>query len=168
MATKQIDSKVKNANDRLAKTAKALHTKALAANSGKKITHSYRLFSLLKKQKGTATTDQLAAATGLPPSYVAWYMAELKRVYGVKLQHKRGDKMWRATNTSAVSVPPGGIAGRRRGERAVAALNSSRPIASGGKTVEDVATVVANLKSDLDILVSVLNRAKIPENRPKA
>jgi len=156
---------VKAANTRLAATANALRTKILEAErkgpkqaavkkdgrdlrtrTNKKITHSYRLFSLLKKQKGTATTEQLAAATGLPPGYVAWYMAELKRVYGVKLQHKRGDSIWKATNTSAVVVPPGGIAGQRRNQ-------------------EDVAKVVQGLKAGLDTLVTVLNRSSITESR---
>jgi hypothetical protein len=176
MATTQVSANVKNANDRLAKTAKALHDKVKAAEqtgstvrkfgkgrdaNGNKITHSYRLFSLLKKQKGQATTKQLAAVTGLPPNYVAWYMAELARVYKVKLEHKRGDAVWKAKGLSVVKVPPNGIAGRRPSNSAADPI--VRPVAIN----KDVVGVAKAIKSGLDTLVAVLNRASITENRPR-
>lgn len=100
-------------------------------NTTNKTTHSYRLWSLLKKKNGTATTAQLAAASGLKPDYVVWYMAELKRVYGLNYEHKRGDKKYVAVNLNDVTVPPGGIAGQRKGpkkaERVLIKNHKQRP-----------------------------------------
>jgi hypothetical protein len=84
------------------------------AKPAQKLTHSYRLFALLKKQKGVATTEELAAAAGLKPFYVSWYMAEMKRVYGVDYEHKRGDKYYRTPNLQGIEVPPTGLTGKRR------------------------------------------------------
>lgn len=90
---------------------------AKAATMPMRITHSYRLFALLKKQKGIATTEELAAATGLKPMYVSWYMAELKRVYGVDYEHRRGDPLWKVQgDVNKFDVPPSGVAGKRRGQ----------------------------------------------------
>jgi hypothetical protein len=162
-------TKVSTAKTRLAKMATALRAKSEATTTAtnkvattKKITHSYRLFSLLKKQKGTATTAQLAAATGLPPGYVAWYMAELKRVYGVKLEHKRGDKIWKAKGYSTITVPPAGIAGRRPGSNVVSisSLPRKEPIRSGAvvpaSTMESVQEVINGMRAQLDKLSSQL------------
>ena len=133
---------------------------------GQKLTHSYRLFALLKKQKGTATTEQLAAAAGLKPFYVSWYMAELKRVYGVDYEHKRGEADYRVKNLEGIVVPPTGVAGKRRGQAATTLSNSEAKTYRADQLMEKALDAAhANIEREFARLKASLARVKVTQKQ---
>jgi hypothetical protein len=116
-----------------------------------KTTHSFRLFSCLQKQGGVATTVELAKAAGLKIWEVAWYMAEMRRVYGVQYEHKHSDKYYYTPNLEGISIPSTGLRGRKVSAPVVARKGGPQRAISATQVEGAFARFKSQLMKDLRI-----------------
>lgn len=84
-------------------------------------TKSFLLYECFKTQKGKATVTQLAKAISVPKNQVSFYIGELKRVYGIAIEHERGSPNYTITDLKVV-IPKTGRRGfhlRRHNRRSI-------------------------------------------------
>jgi hypothetical protein len=81
---------------------------------GKRVTQSYRLYSLFAKKskdRRYITREKIMKTLNLKPQYVGSYISEFKRVYGADVVYNKSKDRYELRNQ--IKVPKAGLAGRQ-------------------------------------------------------